>query len=1087
MLLASRPSSPATPATTTTTTTTTPTTLTITTTTTTTTTPTPSHAALPSPSAAALLMLADSPGDPARFSFCSAADVHFPDPPPPSLALPALPSSSTSTPTTPSIEHQLLSAWSGLSRGAPGGAPGGAPATTPLRLQQYAALENQRSVDSLKEIESRQRRLEELELAMEAFCADMAAAASAATTTAPTAPPTPLRIEIKKIHRVEYIDTESIASARSLTLSTASASEGEREREREGEGEGDSDVANDALSEDESLIESVLKSGERALSLLSSSSSPIPISSTQSHAHPQSLSKSLPAVSSFSLAAAAAAAAPPARGHARKVSLGMRDSLHWRSSTRSHVYESVPPVPNVATATATATAAATATATAAAAISIPAAAAVRLVSAEQLDQIDFEYSDLMHTPVPPQRTDVPPPTPTGVGSDSDDNEAASITVKKFHLPATSSKYMESLLMQINDPEVKMRLRILSDDRANAANSLIACATRDMNDSQLRSASTTGTTITSAAVSEIEQVAVEAPTTPVMMEQAVAPVVVEQALASTKFSAASPPPPIEVVKSPATSPKDLVSPTVIIPPRRHLQKKALEQAATAETNTAGQSSAAPAPLIATAAEPAKTLAAAREIPAFAPRAVLTPPTRRSSILPGAAAVAAAALEAAAAAAAEVPLPKPVSMAKPVSMPKPVSTPKPVPTPAPAPATPTTPATPGPMTIARSSLRAMPPRLYIPPPPTTPPPTLLTRMGVFQTTPVAAHRPQTLGRRWGDPMNSTSFVTPPHVAPERATVPIERVSGPTLLNTSWRGATIPIQDVLRELSSAGRIDASSSGSYKGGEYRHGWGSLKTVLRPKKSRPDLASVVFESPTAGSSPTQSSGMRIPTPTSPAQRSATVYPSPPSSPPKPARHTTAAVAPTATPVPSSQRVTAAPPPASRGVSRGFGTLARKMGLVLRLPSEQPAARIPATIPEEGPAVVVPTIITTTATTTPTTTTDYLSTNLGSIIPSPGTWDFVPPPMMMMQQEAAAPPPPSSSSLSPPRRRTGNGNNNNNNNGGNNNKTSGRLYPPAPPKQTTVRAKNRSSEMEEFRMMLLETYGTKNAGGGGRGLDATAM
>ncbi|KAJ3168641.1 hypothetical protein HDU88_001534 [Geranomyces variabilis] len=1082
MLLAIRPSSPATTATTTTTT---PTTLTITTTTTTTTTQTPTaslpHSALPSPSAAtttaALLMLADSPGDPARFSFCSAADVHFPDPPPHSLALPALPSSSSSlTPTTPSIEHQLLSAWSGLSRGAPAGAP----APPHLRLQQYAALENQRSVDSLKEIESRQRRLEELELAMEAFCADMAAAAttataatataaaSAATTTAPTAPPTPLRIEIKKIHRVEYIDTESIASARSLTLTTASASEGERE--------GDSDVANDdALSEDESLIDSVLKSGERALSL---SSSPIPISTMQSHAHPRSLSKSLPAVSSFSLAAAAGAAPPTRGGHARKVSLGMRDSLHWHSSTRSHVYESVPPVPNVATVSATAV---TTAVTTAAAVSMPAAAAatVRLVSAEQLDQIDFEYSDLMHTPVPPQRTDVPPPTPTGVGSDSDDNEAASITVKKFHLPATSSKYMESLLMQINDPEVKMRLRILSDDRANAANSLIASATRDVNDSQLRSASTIGTTITSAAVSEIEQVAVEAPTTPVIMEQAAAPVVVEQAPVSAKLSAASPPP-IEVVKSPATSPKDLVSPTVIIPPRRHLQKKALEQTATAETNTAGQSSAAPAPLIAPAAEPAKTpAAAAREIPAFAPRAVLTPPTRRSSILPGAAAVAAAALEAAAAAAAEVPLPKPVSM------PKPMSVTKPVPTPAPAPATPTTPATPGPMTIPRSSLRAMPPRLYIPPPPTTPPPTLLTRMGVFQTTPVAAHRPQTLGRRWGDPMNSTSFVTPPHVAPERATVPIERVSGPTLLNTSWRGATIPIQDVLRELSSAGRVDASSSGSYKGGENRHGWGSLKTVLRPKKSRPDLASVVFESPTAGSSPTQSGGMRIPTPTSPAQRSATVYPSPPSSPPKPARHT--AAAPTATLVPLSQRVTtAAPAPASsRGVSRGFGTLARKMGLVLRLPSEQPAARIPATIPEEGPAVVVvPTIITTTATTTtPSTTTDYLSTNLGSIIPSPGTWDFVPPPMMIMQQEVAHPP---SSSLSPPRRRKGN-NGNNNNNGGNNNKTSGRLYPPAPPKQTTVRAKNRSSEMEEFRMMLLETYGTNNAGGGGRGLDAKAM
>ncbi|KAJ3155483.1 hypothetical protein HDU89_006446 [Geranomyces variabilis] len=1062
MLLAIRPSSSATA---TTTTTTTPTPLTITTTTTTTTTtqtPTasPSHSALPSPSAAAaaaaLLMLADSPGDPARFSFCSAADVHFPDPPH-SLALPALPSSS-STPTTPSIEHQLLSAWSGLSRGAPEGAPGAPPPT--LRLQQYAALENQRSVDSLKEIESRQRRLEELELAMEAFCADMAAAATiaapAAASAATQSSNQPLRIEIKKIHRVEYIDTESIASARSLTLTTGSASEGEREGEREG----DSEVANDALSENESLIASVLKSGERALSL-STSSSPIPISTTQSHAHPRSLSKSLPAVSSFSLAAAAA---PPSRGgHARKVSLGMRDSLHWHSSTRSHVYESVPPVPNVATATTVTTATTTA-----AAMSIPAAAAaaaVRMVSAEQLDQIDFEYSDLMHTPVPPQRTDVPPPTPTGVGSDSDDNEAASITVKKFHLPATSSKYMESLLMQINDPEVKMRLRILSDDRANAANSLIASATRDVNDSQLRSASTVGTTITSAAVSEIEQVAIDAPTTPVMMEQAAAPVVVEQAPVSAKLSAASPPP--------ATSPKDLVSPTVIIPPRRHLQKKALEQAATAETNTAGQSSAAPAPLIAPAAEPEKAPAAvaAREIPAFAPRAVLTPPTRRSSILPGAAAVAAAALEAAAAAAAEVPLPKPLSM------------PKPVPTPAPAPATPTTPATPGPMTIPRSSLRAMPPRLYIPPPPTTPPPTLLTRMGVFQTTPVATHRPQTLGRRWGDPMNSTSFVTPPHVAPERATVPIERVSGPTLLNTSWRGATIPIQDVLRELSSAGRVDASSSGSYKGGEYRHGWGSLKTVLRPKKSRPDLASVVFESPTAGSSPTQSGGMRIPTPTSPAQRSATVYPSPPSSPPKPARHT--AAAPTATPVPSSQRVTGAPPPASRGVSRGFGTLARKMGLVLRLPSEQPAARIPATIPEEGPAVVVPTIITTTATTTTPTTTDYLSTNLGLIIPSPGTWDFVPPPMMRMQQEAAPPPPPSSS-LSPPRRRAGNGNGTNNN-GGSNNKTSGRLYPPAPPKQTTVRAKNRSSEMEEFRMMLLETYGTNNAGGGGRGLDAKAM
>ncbi|KAJ3163696.1 hypothetical protein HDU86_000290 [Geranomyces michiganensis] len=976
-------------------------------------------------------MLADSPGDPARFSFCSVAHIHFPDSPPPPPPPPHSPSPSHAS---SSLERQLLAAWSSAAVAAAAGAC----SNDTDRLHQFAAFENQRSVNNLKEIESRQRRLEELELAMDAFCADLSAANSTLSVPTPTLTPrassvavaavaaaaaaaAPLRIDIKKVHRVEYVDNdENLASARSSTLTTSAASD-----------ENEHAVA-------VPVAVAVVEAKEAAQQSRRSRSHSIndPLPRTRSRA--------------LSLNSHVAPARPStfvAAGHARKVSLGTKESLHWHSSHRSRVYEPVPPSPKVSTPVAAA-----------------APPAVRLVSAEQLDQIDFEYSDLMHTPVPPQRTNVPPPTPTGVSSSDDDDDgdniddvdsdiASSITVKKFHLPATGSKYMESLLMQINDPEVKMRLRIINDDRVNAANNNNANLHAESRkaESQLSSASTLATaTPVSAPIEHVHVLA---------KEEEQAPLVPATQILS----------PVDVVKSPVTSPKQVVSPSsVVIPPRRHLHKQAAELAEKAE-----QSAAASAPVAATAQLQKSTPRDIPAPPALIPTTepMLTPPTRRSSMLPGAAAAAAAALEAAAA---DAQMPKPVPLAVPATKTAPV------------------------ITVTRSSLRAMPPRLYIPPPPSTPPPTLLTRMGVFQTTPIAVHRPyNTLGRRWGDPMNSTSFITPPHVAPEKTTVPIERVSEPTLLNTSWRGPTVPIEDVLRELSSSGRFEASNGsakagGGSGGGEYRHGWGSLKTVLRPKKSRPDLASVMFEAP----SPTgaNGNGIRIPiTPTSPAQRSATVYPSPPSSPPKPRRGgdrhqaAAAAAADAAVPAPaltsltsSSPRATTvattAPPPRRTAVSRGFGSLARKMGFVLRPPTE----RIPATIPEEEAITSNTSTTNPKNTTTTTTSTDYLSTRLGSVIPSPGTWDFVPPPM---QQDAA-------SSYSPPRRlaaiTAGNSRGKQSNN---NNRTTGRFQPPSSPKQTTLRAKNRSSEMEEFRMMLLETYGTTTHNNGGRGgaVDMQAM
>ncbi|KAI8910597.1 hypothetical protein DFJ77DRAFT_470319 [Powellomyces hirtus] len=182
----------------------------------------------------------------------------------------------------------------------------------------------------------------------------------------------------------------------------------------------------------------------------------------------------------------------------------------------------------------------------------------------------------------------------------------------------------------------------------------------------------------------------------------------------------------------------------------------------------------------------------------------------------------------------------------------------------------------------------PRLFIPPPPSTPPPARLTlnRMGVFDPSPQPAAQPITQGRQWGDPSNITSFVTPYHVAPTKMDC-IGSVTQPVLVTSSWRGTAVPIHQIWKELDldhTAGHDAARDARK----EYKHGWGSLRTALRPTKKRPDLS--VFGNPEL--------------PVSPSHRTATVYPSPPSSPPK---------------------------PTSKSTGRGFGgSLARKMGQVMR-------------------------------------------------------------------------------------------------------------------------------------------------------------
>ncbi|KAJ3186077.1 hypothetical protein HDU85_000993 [Gaertneriomyces sp. JEL0708] len=142
----------------------------------------------------------------------------------------------------------------------------------------------------------------------------------------------------------------------------------------------------------------------------------------------------------------------------------------WHSSRRTYYYETVPS-------------------------QIPAPAASTAVS-DLLAQLEHEYKDLVSTPLPPQRTNVPPPSPTVARSPEsslsdrqersrsvsrDDEGAPSVTVKKFHLPMGSRpKALTSLVMQIDDPVVRERLkemeRIRDSNRVNGVEALVPYST-----------------------------------------------------------------------------------------------------------------------------------------------------------------------------------------------------------------------------------------------------------------------------------------------------------------------------------------------------------------------------------------------------------------------------------------------------------------------------------------------------------------------------------------------------------------------------------------------------------------------------------
>ncbi|TPX60260.1 hypothetical protein SpCBS45565_g07545 [Spizellomyces sp. 'palustris'] len=128
---------------------------------------------------------------------------------------------------------------------------------------------------------------------------------------------------------------------------------------------------------------------------------------------------------------------------AQRVSLTVRtsrssSSLQWHSSKHSYIYE---PVKNT-----------------------------RADVADLLVQIQEEYEELTSEPFPSPKTDVSLATPfDNWNKDAKPAESVPVTVKKFHLPMGRPKYMQSLLMQVDDPKVKERLREMHKIRqSNAA-------------------------------------------------------------------------------------------------------------------------------------------------------------------------------------------------------------------------------------------------------------------------------------------------------------------------------------------------------------------------------------------------------------------------------------------------------------------------------------------------------------------------------------------------------------------------------------------------------------------------------------------
>ncbi|KAI9094855.1 hypothetical protein DFS34DRAFT_225768 [Phlyctochytrium arcticum] len=115
-------------------------------------------------------------------------------------------------------------------------------------------------------------------------------------------------------------------------------------------------------------------------------------------------------------------------------------SMQWHATHRTYVYETVPSHSHVV--------------------------------ADLLQQIKHEYEELTSEPMPPQRTQVPPSSPVArwpAPFSDDQEETAPVTVKKFHLPMGRPRYIQSLLLQVDDPKVKERLRQMHEVReSNAA-------------------------------------------------------------------------------------------------------------------------------------------------------------------------------------------------------------------------------------------------------------------------------------------------------------------------------------------------------------------------------------------------------------------------------------------------------------------------------------------------------------------------------------------------------------------------------------------------------------------------------------------
>ncbi|KND00013.1 uncharacterized protein SPPG_04359 [Spizellomyces punctatus DAOM BR117] len=128
---------------------------------------------------------------------------------------------------------------------------------------------------------------------------------------------------------------------------------------------------------------------------------------------------------------------------AQRVSLTVRtsrssSSLQWHSSKHSYIYE---PVKNT-----------------------------KADVADLLVQIQEEYEELTSEPFPSPKADVSLATSfDNWNKDAKPADSVPVTVKKFHLPMGRPKYMQSLLMQVDDPKVKERLREMHKIRqSNAA-------------------------------------------------------------------------------------------------------------------------------------------------------------------------------------------------------------------------------------------------------------------------------------------------------------------------------------------------------------------------------------------------------------------------------------------------------------------------------------------------------------------------------------------------------------------------------------------------------------------------------------------